>query len=82
MSSCLAGVWRRLRRGRLFFRVVTLRCAPSSDGASQSFQIPGPRAAAILNLGVHVLASGADFEEFPKQVEDATAFLLTNVEQI
>jgi len=32
--------------------------------------------------GVHVLASGADFEEFPKQVEDATAFLLTNVEQI
>src|SRR5262249_34827302 len=32
--------------------------------------------------GVHVSASDADFEEFPRQVEEATAFLRAEVEQV
>jgi hypothetical protein len=32
--------------------------------------------------GVHVVVSDADFEEFPRQVEDATAFLRAEFEQI
>ena len=32
--------------------------------------------------GIHVLASDADFDEFPRQVEEATAFLRANIEQL
>lgn len=32
--------------------------------------------------GVHVVASGADFDEFPKQVTDATEFLRVQAEQL
>ena len=32
--------------------------------------------------GVHVVASAADFDQFPRQVREATAFLLEHAEQV
>ncbi|QEH38755.1 hypothetical protein OJF2_73610 [Aquisphaera giovannonii] len=32
--------------------------------------------------GIHVLASGAEFDEFPRQVEDASTFLQVEAEQV
>ncbi len=42
-------------------------------------QPDGPR---LERSGVHVLASDADFDEFPRQVAEATAFLEAQSEQL
>ena len=51
-------------------------CAVKRRGEPMSPSQPDGRR--HTESGVHVLASGADFDEFPVQVEEAIAFLRTN----
>lgn len=41
-----------------------------------------PNGCRLERSGIHVPASDADFGEFPRQIEEATAFLRANAEQI
>jgi hypothetical protein len=46
------------------------------------FPVSQPSGRRNERSGVHVLASDADFNEFPRQVEEATVFLRGNTDQL